>query len=58
MAARQGACCMNWKLILGLLTAWSAVIIVAWSVYHIWTEWLSTGDDVKRYRNPWDRHDT
>lgn len=46
---------MNWQLILALLLAWSAVIIIAWAVYYVWSEWLDTGDDVKRYRNPWDR---
>lgn len=49
---------MNWQLILALLLAWSAVIIIAWVVYYVWNEWLATGDDVKKYRNPWDRDDT
>lgn len=49
---------MKLVIIFGLLLAWSAVIIIAWAVYYVWNEWLATGEDVKRYRNPWDPDDT
>lgn len=48
---------MTWKLILAIASLWTATVFVAWSVYYIWNEWLATGDDVKRYRNSWDRED-
>lgn len=44
---------MNLPTILALFTAWTIVVIVAWSVYCIWNKWLDARE--QKGRNPWDR---